>query len=42
MKVISTGGLAPLFLQSEHLFDSLEEDLTMQGLKVIHQFNKEF
>tara|TARA_B100001142_G_scaffold273403_1_gene280893 strand:+ start:404 stop:1174 length:771 start_codon:yes stop_codon:yes gene_type:complete len=42
MKVIATGGLAPLFQQSEHLFDSFEEDLTMQGLTVIHQFNKEF
>lgn len=41
MKVISTGGLAPLFQQSEPLFDEMEEDLTMHGLTVIHRFNKE-
>lgn len=41
MKVISTGGLAPLFQQSETLFDAFEDDLTMHGLIVIHQFNKE-
>ena len=41
MKVISTGGLAPLFQQSVRLFDQFEEDLTMHGLIVIHQFNKE-
>ena len=41
MKVISTGGLAPLFQQSAHLFDAFEDELTMHGLTVIHQFNKE-
>ena len=41
MKVISTGGLAPLFQQSEALFDAFEEDLTMHGLTVIHRYNKE-
>lgn len=41
MKVISTGGLAPLFQQSVDLFDAFEEDLTMHGLTVIHQHNKE-
>jgi len=41
MKVISTGGLAPLFQQSVHLFDAFEDELTMHGLTVIHQFNKE-
>ena len=41
MKVISTGGLAPLFQQSEALFDAFEEDLTMHGLIVIHRYNKE-
>ncbi|MEL6571456.1 MAG: type III pantothenate kinase [Pseudomonadota bacterium] len=42
MQVISTGGLAPLFQQSEALFDAFEEDLTMHGLIVIHRYNKEF
>lgn len=41
MQVIATGGLAPLFQQSEKLFDAFEEDLTMHGLTVIHQYNKD-
>lgn len=41
MKVISTGGLAPLFQQSVELFDAFEDDLTMHGLTVIHKHNKE-
>jgi len=41
MKVIGTGGLAPLFQQGEELFDLVEDDLTMHGLTVIHAFNKE-
>ncbi|MDQ2091435.1 type III pantothenate kinase [Marimonas arenosa] len=41
MQVIATGGLAPLFQQSEALFDAFEEDLTMHGLTVIHQYNKD-
>ncbi|MEL7093037.1 MAG: type III pantothenate kinase [Pseudomonadota bacterium] len=41
MRVISTGGLAPLFQQSEPLFDAFEDDLTMHGLTVIHRYNKD-
>lgn len=41
MKVIGTGGLAPLFAQGEVLFDTIEDDLTMHGLTVIHRYNKE-
>lgn len=41
MKVISTGGLAPLFQQGHALFDHFEDDLTMHGLTVIHKYNKE-
>lgn len=40
MRVISTGGLAPLFQQSVALFDAFEDDLTMHGLTVIHKYNK--
>ncbi|MCC1492324.1 type III pantothenate kinase [Cognatishimia sp. F0-27] len=40
MKVISTGGLAPLFQQSADLFDAFQDDLTMHGLTVIHKHNK--
>ncbi len=41
MKVISTGGLAPLFQQGHAMFDVYEDDLTMHGLTVIHKLNKE-
>ena len=41
MRVIGTGGLAPLFQQSVELFDAYEDDLTMHGLTVIHKYNKE-
>ncbi len=41
MKVIGTGGLAPLFAKGDMLFDTVEDDLTMFGLTVIHRFNKE-
>ncbi len=41
MKIIGTGGLAPLFAQAETLFDTIEDDLTMYGLVVIHAYNKE-
>jgi type III pantothenate kinase len=41
MKVIGTGGLAPLFAQVEGLFDTVEDDLTIHGLTVIHKFNKD-
>lgn len=40
MKVVGTGGLAPLFAQAEDLFDTIEADLTMHGLVVIHEYNK--
>ncbi|GHE01460.1 pantothenate kinase [Defluviimonas sp. 20V17] len=41
MKIIGTGGLAPLFATGDVLFDTIEEDLTMHGLTVIHAYNKE-
>ena len=41
MKIVATGGLAPLFAQSDDLFDVIEPDLTMHGLTVIHRYNKE-
>lgn len=41
LKVVSTGGLAPLFSQGDALFDVFEDELTMHGLTVIHQYNKE-
>lgn len=41
MKVIATGGLASLFAQGTELFHSVEDDLTMHGLVLIHNHNKE-
>ncbi|MEI4231854.1 type III pantothenate kinase [Roseovarius sp. D22-M7] len=41
MTVIATGGLAPLFQQGTDMFDMFEDDLTMHGLTVIHDYNKE-
>lgn len=41
MRIIGTGGLAPLFSQGDVLFDTIEDDLTMHGLTVIHRYNKE-
>ncbi len=41
MKVIATGGLASLFAQGTELFHVIEDDLTMHGLVLIHDFNKE-
>jgi type III pantothenate kinase len=40
MTIVATGGLAPLFQQNVELFDVLEDDLTMHGLTVIHDYNK--
>ncbi|MFD1883883.1 type III pantothenate kinase [Paracoccus pacificus] len=42
MKIIATGGLAPLFEQADSLlFDSSDDDLTMHGLRLIFDYNKE-
>ncbi|GAA3871150.1 type III pantothenate kinase [Celeribacter arenosi] len=41
MTIVATGGLAPLFNQGHKLFDYFDEDLTIHGLVVIHQYNKE-
>lgn len=40
MKIVSTGGLAPLFQQSAELFDEFNDDLTMHGLVVINEYNR--
>lgn len=41
MKVIATGGLASLFAQGTDLFDAIEDDLTMHGLVLINDLNKD-
>ncbi|PJE29797.1 type III pantothenate kinase [Pseudooceanicola antarcticus] len=40
MKIISTGGLAPLFQQGDTLFDHFDEFLTIHGLRIIHDHNQ--
>ncbi|MFW2586886.1 type III pantothenate kinase [Sagittula sp. SSi028] len=40
MRIIATGGLAPLFQASVPLFDAFDEFLTMHGLTVIYEHNK--
>jgi type III pantothenate kinase len=37
VKVIATGGLAPLFQHHTHLFDAVEPDLTLRGLAILYQ-----
>lgn len=39
MKVLVTGGLAPLFAGATDVFDEVDPDLTMKGLLEIHQRN---
>ena len=41
MMVIATGGLAPLFQQGTEIFDAIEDDLTIEGLVLIHDLNKD-
>ena len=41
MKVVATGGLASLFAQGTELFDAIEDDLTMHGLVLINDHNKD-
>ncbi|SDX20431.1 type III pantothenate kinase [Roseicitreum antarcticum] len=40
MTVIGTGGLAPLFASGDAIFDEIRDDLTMHGLRIIHEFNR--
>ena len=40
MKVVATGGLAPLLQSTEALFENVDENLTMQGLRLIFDYNK--
>ena len=40
MKVIATGGLAPVFRAGADLFDHEDPDLTIRGLVEIHRYNQ--
>jgi len=39
MRVIATGGLAPLFAKATPAISALEPDLIIDGLRLIHERN---
>jgi len=39
MKVIATGGIAPLFDEVTDVFDEIDPDLTLRGLVRIYEQN---
>jgi len=39
MKVVATGGLAPLFAEATNVIEHLDADLTLRGLVAVHQRN---
>ena len=40
MKVVATGGLAPLLQSTEALFENVDENLTMHGLRLVFDYNR--
>ncbi|HEY5597303.1 MAG TPA: type III pantothenate kinase, partial [Kiloniellales bacterium] len=40
MKIIATGGLAPLFAAGTDVFDAVDADLTLRGLLAIYRANR--
>jgi type III pantothenate kinase len=40
MKVVATGGLAPLFDGSTDMIDKMDETLALWGLRLIYQRNQ--
>jgi len=40
MKVIATGGLAPLFAEGTSVIDTIDQDLTLRGLLTIYRANR--
>lgn len=40
MKVIATGGLASLFADATKVIDAIDADLTLRGLKAVHDLNR--
>ena len=39
-KVIATGGLAPVIVSETKLVDAIEDDLTMEGLRILYARNR--
>ena len=40
-KVIATGGLAQVVEKEVSLFDIIDPDLTLKGLQIVHELNKD-
>lgn len=40
-KVVATGGMARLMATQTHIFDTVNEDLTLIGLRLIHEMNRD-
>jgi type III pantothenate kinase len=40
MKVVSTGGLAPLFAAASVDLSNVDPDLTLKGLRILHERNQ--
>ena len=40
MRLVATGGLSPLFARGSEMIQTVDTDLTMRGLVLIHEFNK--
>ena len=40
-KVVATGGLAEIIAKETEAFDAVAPDLTLQGLRIIHEMNRE-
>ena len=38
-KVVATGGLANMMAEETSIFDIVNQNLTLQGLKIIHEMN---
>ena len=40
-KVIATGGLAQSMAQGTSIFDAVNQDLTLHGLRIIYELNQD-
>jgi type III pantothenate kinase len=40
LRVIATGGLAPLIVQDTETIDEVDENLTLEGLRLLHELNR--
>jgi len=40
LKVVATGGLAPLFAQATASIDEVDADVTLRGLRILYRANR--